>query len=98
MEDSRDQSKTGSCVDQGADNLEPPRALYTTGEDLPLTGYEPKPAITWVVGGALDQYGAQENPIQTTMSTASVQCVGWGSGEFETEQDPPETKQDPTRN
>ena len=37
MEDSRDEPKSGSCVDQGADNLEPPRALYTAGDELPRT-------------------------------------------------------------
>ena len=56
MEDSRDESKSGSCVDQGADNLEPPRALYTTGDELPRsTGYEPKSSSTRVVGDTFNQ-------------------------------------------
>ena len=56
MEDIRDELKTGSvCVDQGSDNLEPPQALYTPGGDIPRAGYEPKPSITWVVGGTTDQ-------------------------------------------
>ena len=84
MNDSRDESKTGSCVDQGADNLEPPRALYTTGEDLPRTGYEPKSSSTRVVGGA-QNYGG-ENPVQHTTSTASVPCAGGESGELEQQQ------------
>ena len=59
------------------------RALYTTGEDIPRTGYEPKPSSTWVVGGVLGQDGAKENPVQTTTSTASVHCAGWEGGKFE---------------
>ena len=43
MEDIRDELKSGSCVDQGADNLEPPRALYTSGDELPRTFPGPKP-------------------------------------------------------
>ena len=54
MEDGRDDIKTGSCVDQGADNLEPPQALYTAGESIPRTG-EPLHHTTWpnrqVLGG-----------------------------------------------
>ena len=76
MEDSRDEPKTESCVDQGADNLEPPRALHTSGEDFSRTGYEPKPSSTRVVGGALDQKGAKEKSVRRTTSTASVHCAG----------------------
>ena len=53
--------KTGGCVDQGVDKTgaPSPRALYTTGEDLSRTGYEPKSSSTRVVDGALNQGGAQ---------------------------------------
>ena len=70
MEDSRDENKSGSCVDQGADNSEAPRALYTTGEGLPRTGYEPKPLSTKVVDGALDEKG------HNTKSTTTVHGAG----------------------
>ena len=85
MEDSRDESKSGSCVDQGADNLEPPRALYTAGDELPRTGYEPKLPSTGVVDsaqGARFEYeptGAQDNTAQGITSTAVVHCAGWES-------------------
>ena len=77
MDDSRDESKTGSCVDQGADILKPPQALYTTGEDLPRTGYEPKSSSTWVVGDALNQNVDQEHPGQAPTSTDPVHCAVW---------------------
>ena len=86
MEDSRDESKTGSGVDQGADNLEPPRAIYTSGGDLPRTGYEPKPSSTRVVGGVPKQTEDKKNPIPSTTSTASVPCASRESGKAKREQ------------
>ena len=62
LEERRDENeKPGSGVDQGADNLEPPRALYTVGGDLPHTGYEPKPSSTRVVDGAQRTRSASES-------------------------------------
>ena len=73
-------TKTGSSVDQGADNLEPPQALYTTGGVLPRRGYEPKPSSTWVVDGALEQKGAYMILVPNTTSTGLVHCAVWESG------------------
>ena len=67
MEESRGETKTGSGVDQGADNLETPRALYTAGGDLPRTGYEPKPSSTKVVGGAFKQTEGKNNQLQVPL-------------------------------
>ena len=90
MEDSRDESKSGSGVDQGADILEPPHALYTPGDELPReTGYEPKLPSTGVVGSAQGTRSIYDSshtwlvtptPGQPPISTASVRCAGWGSG------------------
>ena len=59
MDDRNDETKTGYIsVDQGADNLETPRALYTPCGDLPWTCYEPKPSSTWVVGGTAGPFSS----------------------------------------
>ena len=44
MDDLRDESKSEGCVDQGAYVYEVPRTLYTSGDEPPRTGYEPKPS------------------------------------------------------
>ena len=79
MEDSRDE-KTGMRVDQGVDILETPRALYTTGEGVPRTGYEPKPSSTKVVGGVLkqteDKKTRSQVPLVPPLCTALVGTLG----------------------
>ena len=82
MEDSRDE-KTGRRVDQGVDILEAPHALYTTGEGVPRTGYEPKPSSTKVVGGASKQTEDKTNPFTSTASTTPVHCAGGNAGKGE---------------
>ena len=37
MEEGKDELKSESCVDQGVDNSEAPRALYTSGSGIPPT-------------------------------------------------------------
>ena len=44
MDRLRDEIKADDCVDQGTSLFEAPRALYTSGEESPRTGYEPKPS------------------------------------------------------
>ena len=44
MDSLRDETKADDCVDQGTSLFEAPRALYTSGEESPQTGYEPKPS------------------------------------------------------
>ena len=47
-----DNSNTGLAgVDQGADCLDAPHALCTSGGGLPRTGYEPNPLSANVVSG-----------------------------------------------
>ena len=73
--------QSGGCVDQGGDDFDDdastPHALYTPGESLPRTGYEPKPS------NSLDPRGVDGSRMRRsehTASTISVQCADGESG------------------
>ena len=80
LEESRDEIKSGIGVDQGVASSETPHALYTTDDDTPRTGYEPKPSSTRVVGGALNQHGRTDSTEKKLTSTTSVHRASWESG------------------
>ena len=80
MEDSRDETRPGSWVDQGVDLTTTPQALHPVGGGLPRTGYEPKPSSTKVVDGELISNEDQEFTFTNAASTTPVHCAGGKAG------------------